>query len=502
VTDPGAPLTRRAAREASKAAPAKAPRIDPQTGEELPPSGIAALIARHPRAWIASAAAVAFLLLATGAVAAGIAAGGKPAAATVTPEGKVITARDLPEVAPASSHVRTCSVGELATDARLGKLRATVIDATTGDVLYDHGGSKPARPASVLKTLTASAALMQLGADYRFTTKVVEGSAEGTIVLVGGGDSTLTRVETGDSYYKGAAKLSTLAAQVVAAYAVSHPEVPITTIVLDSSYWNPADNWVSSWADSNRTLGYQGKVTALQVDGDRNDPTQRFSPRSSDPVKRAGTAFAAAIAAASGQPAATLTIGTAASTVELGSVQSQPLSTLINQMLLTSDGTIAEMLGRVTALKMGLDGSSASVGQAISSSMGTLGLDATTLTIVDGSGLSPKNAVSPAFMTQFMALARAGGDDLNYVYNSLSVAGETGGLKERFTSSDVTGNLVAKTGHISNATTLAGVVDAADGTTLAFAFYALDDNIGDGAVAAIDALANGISACGANLAAY
>lgn len=500
MTQPGdQPLTRRAAREAS-AKPVRQPRIDPQTGEPVARTGIAALVAKHPRIWIASAAGVAFLILATSAVALGVSAGSTPTATGPSGETEEILARAVPDAPVAPAALRTCSVQSLSSNPDLKTLRGSVVDATTGESLLSIDGDTPSRTASVLKVLTAAAALDKLGPDYRLTTSVFEGSAPGTIVLVGGGDVTLSRLDSGESVYKGAATVTALANQVVAAYGVAYPGTPITNIVVDATLWNPSDNWLDSWSTSDLTSGYMSKVTALQVDGDRADPTQKVSPRSADPVGRAGTAFAEAIATASGQPVAAVSTGTVTSTVKLGEVQSQPVSTLINQMLLSSDGSIAESLARVVAVKMGLDGSSASVGQAIAGAIGGLGPDTSTITIADGSGLSKKNAVPPSFMAAFMAQVRGGENQLNYVYNSLSVAGETGGLASRFQGSVAKGKVVAKNGHISTAYTLAGIIEAADGTALAFAFYASGEGITPEANVAIDALVEGVYACGANLA--
>ena len=501
MTEPGEqPLTRRAAREAGAVRASRPRTTEPPTGEPVEGSGLAALIAKHPRIWIGAVAGLAFLVLATTSVALGIRAGSAPTATAPTGEVVEIPQRAVPDSPVAAAALRTCSVQELSSNPQLKTLRGSVIDAATGESLLSIAGDKPSRTASVLKVLTAAAALDKLGPDYRLTTRVFEGSSPGTIVLVGGGDSTLSRLDSGQSVYKGAATITALADQVVAAYGTAYPESPITSIVVDATLWNPADNWLASWPKSDLTTGYLSKVTALQVDGDRQDPTKAVSPRSADPIGRAGAAFAEAVATASGQPVATVTKGKVTSTVKLGEVSSQPVSTLVNQMLLTSDGTLAETLARVVSVTMGLDGSSASVGQAIPSAIGGLGPDTSALTVVDGSGLSAKNAVAPSFMAAFMAQVRGGENQLNYLYNSLSVAGETGGLKSRFATSEAKGKVVAKTGHIGTAYTLSGIIEAKDGTALAFAFYAIGEGIGPEAVSAIDALVEGVYACGDNLA--
>ena len=507
MSDPNVPLTRREVRDAAKSRspfpsspkPPKQPATDPATGEPVAPSGIAALIAKHPRIWLGSALGVAFLVLATGVLFAGIAVGGGRASATGDgTEETQIADRVAPAEIPAATRLRTCTVAPLAADAALMTLRGEVINASTGEVLFTRGGDAPARTASVLKTLTASAALLSLGADYRLTTSVFEGSTPGSVVLVGGGDATLNSLESGENVYKGAAKLTDLADKVNNSWDALHPGEPITSIVLDSNMWSPGDKWNADWARSEQKNGYLSEVTALQVDGDRLDPTSAVSRRSTDPVMNAGRKFAAAL----GVPDATLTLGSSTSAKNLGEVRSQPVSTLINQMLVASDGTLAETLARVVSKQMGLGGTSASVGQAITGAIQPLGLDTSTLVIVDGSGLSAKNGIPPDFMAKFMALAVKGGNDLTYVYNSLAVAGESGALKNRFTGANAVakGKVVGKTGFITSAYTLAGLVTAEDGTLLAFAFYAIGDGIKETAKGSLDNLVTGVYGCGDNLA--
>ncbi len=146
-----------------------------------------------------------------------------------------------------------------------------------------------------MKVLTAAAALDVLGPDYRFTTVVQEGSAPNTVVLVGGGDPTLARY--GDNVYPGSASLLELASQTNTQWAAQASGEEIEHIVLDSSLWNPNDKWDDSWDRIEQELGYSSEVTALMVDGDRDDPYSATSPRSTDPITRAGEYFADALGA-------------------------------------------------------------------------------------------------------------------------------------------------------------------------------------------------------------
>ena len=72
---------------------------------------------------------------------------------------------------------------------------AQVVDVATGDVLLDQDANDPATPASTAKLLTAVAALTTLDPSDTLETTVVAGATPGEVVLVGGGDVTLSRTD-------------------------------------------------------------------------------------------------------------------------------------------------------------------------------------------------------------------------------------------------------------------------------------------------------------------
>ena len=457
-------------------------------------TGIAAIVARHPNVWLASALGIVFLLLGTAAVFAGVSAGSNSSSAAVIPTASQAP-RPQPSAIPTSTRLRTCSVAGIISDPRLTTFSGYVARADTGEVLFDRNGETPQRTGSVLKTLTAAAALNILGPNAQLSTKVIDGSSPGTIVLQGGGDPTLA--STDDSFYVGAPKISDLAGAAMVAYNAKHPGVPVNTIVLDSTMWDPNDNWDTSWLPKEQDDGYQAEVTALMIDGGREDPSASVSTRTSDPVGDAGRAFANA----AGLNGVTFTTGAAIGSSVLAEVKSQPLSTLINQMLQYSDNITAEMLARVVSKTMGFNGSSASLAQAIPGALTEYGLPTTTLAIRDGSGLSDLNGVSPQFITLLMAKVLAGQKDLGVILSSLPVAGESGTLAYRFEGANAiaAGAVIAKTGWLDAEYSLGGIIHAADGTPLVFAFYSIRDGISEDAKEAQDTLATGVFSCGDNL---
>ena len=435
-------------------------------------------------------------MLGAGAIFAGAAIGdSRPKAApTATPTAAL--ARVVPAELPAALRLRTCSVSTLAADPRLMSLKGYVMNASTGEVLFDHKGTEPARTGSVMKVVTAAAALASLGPDYRVTTTVVDGSRPGSIVLVGGGDITLSRI-SGSSVYPGAAKISVLAAAARSKYEALHPGVPITEVVLDATLWNPQDRWDTSWDRKEMWLGYHSEITALQVDGDRDNPAAINSPRSRDAIGRAGKAFVDAL----GVPGVIVTRGSAVSGAVLAAVESQPVSVLIGQMLPNSDNALAEMFGRLISLKEGLDGSAATLSGAYASALAPYEVPTTGLVIRDGSGLSHLNKVPASYVAALMVGVLAGERDLSVIAKALPVAGRSGTLASRFTGASAVarGAVTAKTGWIDTAYTLAGIVKAKDGSNLTFAFYAIGEGINPNAKDALDALVAGGFTCGDNL---
>lgn len=387
-------------------------------------------------------------------------------------------------------------MAEQAADPLLGNLYAVVVNPATDEVLFDRNANTPAATASVMKLITAAAALESLGPNYRAETRVYQDATDpSVIILVGGGDPTLSRTPAGaQSVYFDAPKLSTLALNVNQRLAGT----PISKIILDSTTFQ-GPSWESSWERSEQTQGYMSEVTALQVDGDRANPAKETSARSTNPVGNAGRFFKAAL----GSNASTATVVKGelpASAKEIAKVVSQPISKWINHMLQVSDNTQAEALARLVSLDMGFDGSFASIGPAFKKALANTGLDLSGVTIRDGSGLSDFNAVSPKLIADLMELVLNNSSNLGVINQGLPVSGESGSLANRFKGEniDAAGKIFAKTGWIKKGYTLGGYLKAVDGTNLTFAVYALG-NVSDATKQAIDNLVTGFYRCGDTL---
>jgi len=148
-----------------------------------------------------------------------------------------------------------------------------VLDAATG---FGPVGSRLASgvaPASTNKLLTSAAALLILGPQTTLNTTVVAGGQSGTIVLVGGGDPTLSSLPAPQqSVYPGAARLDDLAAQVK-----KNNPGQISRIVVDASRFSGPFT-ASGWDPQSPTQDNWSPIQSMMLDGGRLIPTKGDTP--------------------------------------------------------------------------------------------------------------------------------------------------------------------------------------------------------------------------------
>jgi D-alanyl-D-alanine carboxypeptidase/D-alanyl-D-alanine-endopeptidase (penicillin-binding protein 4) len=395
---------------------------------------------------------------------------------------------------PSTAGIEAQLAGQLA-DPALAQFSGIVIDPDTGTVLWNKDSNSPQLPASTAKLLTGAALLTSVDPTSRFVTKVVAGDQEGDIVLVGGGDVTLSaRNEGVGTVYDGAPLMADLAAQVRAS------GVDVKRIVLDTEYWSDpdlADGWLTSdiRGTPGSAQGYITRMSPLMVDGDREDPANENSVRTGDPANTAGKALARLL----GNPDLTLVAGTAPENgTVIGQVSSQPMSVLLAQALEKSDNVLAEALARQVAIARGAPPSFAGASAAILEALEDLKIDTIGVEMYDGSGISTKDRVPPAVLAQVVALAVKGDTPaLRNLLTGLPVAGVSGSLADRFQdpgSSAGAGWVRAKTGSLEVTYALAGYVPDVDGRIVVFAF--VSNGVGTGTRPALDALAAGLRGCG------
>ena len=371
-------------------------------------------------------------------------------------------------------------LGPLLDDPSLGDRRgAAVVDVTTGERLYAKDADTGLTPASTTKIATAVAALSALGPDHRLTTRTVVEPGTRKVVLVGGGDPTLTaRKKAG-----GWASLRTLADTTAAALRKRH--LTSVTLTYDTSLYT---------GTTRHPIGVNenlAEVTPLTADEGRlDDSASGPATRTADPAEAATRGFAALLG---GHGVKATVAGSAEATDRaeaLAFVQSPPLSAVVERMLTNSDNDIAEALARQTALGTGGAGSFAGGAAAVGAQVKKLGLPVAGARFHDGSGLDRRDKLTARLLTSLLVLAgSADHPELRPVLTGLPIAGFTGTLSDRYEGTDTragTGLVRAKTGSLTGVNTLAGTVVDAGGRLLAFAFLTENSMDQPAARAALD----------------
>ena len=382
-----------------------------------------------------------------------------------------------------------------------------VADAGTGRVLYSANAGIPATPASTTKVVTAVAALTALGPDARFTTTVRQ--VGDTVVLVGGGDPTLAVNEYPSSDYPRPATLAQLAAGT--ARALKARGNRSVRLGYDTALFS-GPGMAQGWTDSLISTGNVTPIVALEADQGRltpggaledSDDPVNFRPRTADPAGLTAAAFAALLAkdgiTVTGTPEET---AAPSSAPVLASVSSPPLAAIADQMLQESNNVIAENLARHVAIALGLPATFAGGAGAGLAELRRLGIT-TPISLVDGSGLSPQDAIAPETLVRVLSLA-VGTPRLRGALTGLPVAGFSGTLSAGGSvfggiGGPARGVVRAKTGNLATVASLAGLVDDRSGDLLLFAIMAPRVPSADQlqqAADALDSAAAGLATCG------
>ncbi|NUS10908.1 MAG: D-alanyl-D-alanine carboxypeptidase/D-alanyl-D-alanine-endopeptidase [Streptomyces sp.] len=377
-------------------------------------------------------------------------------------------------------------LGPLLADAALGtRHTAAIVDVATGKRLYGTGADTAMTPASVTKIATAVAALSTLGADHRLTTRAALEPDTKELVLVGGGDPTLTAHQDAEGW----ASLRDLADRTAAA--LTKRGIKEVTLSYDTTlYAGPALHPIGvnvNLAPVSALMADEGRT-----DGSSSGPVERVTDPAADAARTFGSFLAAhGIRTTSPGPSKATTRAE-----NLAAVSSPPLSSLVERMLTNSDNDIAEALARQTAAAVGEPASFDGGASAIAGALRKLELPLKGAEFHDGSGLDRDDRLTADLLTALLVKA---GDpahpELRPVLTGLPVAGFTGTLTNRYTGG-AAGVVRAKTGTLTGVNTLAGTVVDQDGRLLAFAFLASNTTNALEAQSALDRTATALAACG------
>jgi D-alanyl-D-alanine carboxypeptidase/D-alanyl-D-alanine-endopeptidase (penicillin-binding protein 4) len=186
---------------------------------------------------------------------------------------------------------------------------------------------------------------------------------------------------------------------------------------------------------------------------------------------------------------------------------------LVATALRRSDNVLAEALAREVALATGEQPSFAGAAQAVLTVLRRHGFDVDQVTLVDGSGLSTRDAIPARLLTELLAAAAAPDHSppgtasaaqdwqpsaaLRPLLVGLPVAGGEGTLADRYHGSAAAGRgwVRAKTGTLTGVNSLAGTVQDAEGRVLVFALLSNGPNPAS-VRPRLDVLAAALRSCG------
>lgn len=391
----------------------------------------------------------------------------------------------------------------------------------------DYNSQQMALPASTIKVITALAALLQLGPDYRFHTQLEsKGSLsgdtlEGDLVARFGGDPTLTRQDLrnmvatlrkqGVQHIKGNLVIDTsvfashdqapgwpwndmtqcFSAPPAAAivdrncFSVSLYSAPTAG---DNAFIRVASFYPVNMFSQVRTLA-KGSPEAQYceldvVPGELNRftltgcMTQRAEPLPLAFAIQDGASYAGALLKAellsagidySGHLVRQRLVTPPANV--LASTQSAPLHDLLKIMLKKSDNMIADTVFRTIGHeRFGVPGTWRAGSDAVRQILRQKAdIDLGNSIQVDGSGLSRHDLISPATMMKVLQYIAQNDRELNFI-SLLPLAGYDGTLRYRggLHEAGVDGKVSAKTGSLQGVYNLAGFMTTASGQRVAF----------------------------------
>lgn len=380
-------------------------------------------------------------------------------------------------------------IDDLATATSLRRSGVVVVDPGTDAVLYDNKAQRALIPASSVKILTAAAALEALGPTTRLATTTAQ--AGDVVYLIGGGDATLARKDKRDSNVSGPATIRRLARESATALGGT---TRVDVVFDDSLFTGRALG--PGWPKGFPAAGVAAPVTALMMDQGRRSANGRA--RVDDPAQRAARAFANYLEK-QGVEVRSIERGVAPSTArELARVESATITQIVQQMLTESGNDVAEALGHLVGGEVVGEASFAGGARAMTQVLQQAGIDVSGMELVDASGLSSRNQVSPLTIAEVLATV-VREEKWTAISGGLAVAGVSGTLADRFaTKATAAGRGVvrAKTGTLTGVGALAGTVVDRDGRPLVFVILANRVRSAAQARDTMDRIASNLAECG------
>jgi D-alanyl-D-alanine carboxypeptidase/D-alanyl-D-alanine-endopeptidase (penicillin-binding protein 4) len=402
-------------------------------------------------------------------------------------------------------------------DARIGVL---VVAQQDGRVLYERKPDRALIPASNLKILTAIAVLSAFGPAHRFVTEIYAdappdaGGGVDVLAIRGSGDPALTS----EQYWRLTADLRLLGVRRVR-----------KGLLLDASAFD-GERWHPSWGETSArayygpvaalSANYSAFSATVKAGSKSGDPVRvlldppvaylRLNNRAStgnrkvatslvvdrklvghgeevvvsgvvraasgsktyqrsvlDPVRYAGSVMRALLEANGIAVEGEDRLGVVPdSMLRLLEFKGKSLADVVQLFLKYSNNAMGEMLVKALGVRGAGVGSWSTGIAAERGELERLGIDVTGLSIVDGSGLSYQNRVTPRTLVSALRVAKGSFDFGPEFVAALPIAAADGTLEKRVVGA--ADRVRAKTGLLTRVTALSGYAISADGQPLVF----------------------------------
>ncbi|HLY01293.1 MAG TPA: D-alanyl-D-alanine carboxypeptidase/D-alanyl-D-alanine-endopeptidase [Candidatus Cybelea sp.] len=326
-----------------------------------------------------------------------------------------------------------------------------------GQTIYDDRAGDAVAPASVQKLIVAASALDALGPNYRYHTIFAaaepagDGVLEGNLWLAGSGDPSLQSSDLRN----GIAVLSRSGLRRI------DGSVVVDATAISGPAYNP------HWGPDDAGQDYAAPTSAISLDGDTVEsaddgqpvwtPMQDVERYVADQTERMFRARGILVSTSPGLGAAPL------GTVVLWNHKSAPLRDLEAHMLYVSDNHYAEQLLRTVGEEVTGESNDDGGVDAERLFLARLGVPSPHLTLVDGSGLSRNNRVAAITVARLLVAEEPS------LYGLLPRGGRDGTIAD-YDFTTALGRVRAKSGHLSNVSSLAGYASTLHHGRVAFAF--------------------------------
>ena len=340
---------------------------------------------------------------------------------------------------------------------------AYVANLTDGRPLFRWRQHNSRILASNAKLFTTAAALARFGTEGTLATSVLgdgeldlEGVYQGNLYLRGGGDPSFGSRRFTQRSYGGGGTVEDLASLL--------EDVGITRVtgrvygdesIFDSLRGGPDSGFgVSVWVGPLSALSYNRGLFTEGGHGFQANPPAFAAARLDDALEARGIPVRLKPRVAVTPAEATL----------LATVPSPPMERIVRITNKPSDNFFAETLLKDLAHQAGGTGTTARGARIAGGFARRLGSG---VRLVDGSGLARGNRASPFRIVRLLT-AMSARDEFISFRDSLPIAGRDGTLYDRMRRGAARGRCQAKTGTLSNVSSLSGYCDARSGGTYVF----------------------------------